>query len=91
MNSRSFWLLAVFLAAVLGATVVFAAGYYRVYGVKRVDQNLYRTSSGVYIQTRYCYRYAYGEDAVLKWEGPYGDSKIIWSDNSSCQVKRVFK
>jgi hypothetical protein len=67
-----------------------AGDYYKVENVKRVEQDLYRAGN-LYIQTRYCYHYTYGEDALLKWEGPYGDNKIIWSDDSNCQVKNVFK
>ena len=67
-----------------------AVDYYKLENVKRVEQDLYR-SGNVYIQTKYCYHYTYGETAVLKWDGAYGDNKIIWSDDSTCQVKDMFK
>jgi hypothetical protein len=67
-----------------------AVDYYKLESVKRVEQDLYR-SGNVYIQTKYCYHYTYGEDAVLKWDGAYGDNKIVWSDDSTCQVKDMFK
>ena len=74
------------------ASAVGAADYYTLRGVKRVDQDLYKTLDGLYIATRYCYHYTYGEDAILKWEydGSYGN-KIIWDDDSTCQVKSVFR
>jgi len=72
--------------------LLFAADFYKLEGVRRVDQDLYKTRDGMFIETRYCYHYTYGEDAVLKWEGPYSyDNKIIWDDDSTCGVKRVFR
>lgn len=78
------------LLLVLCAIAAYAE-YYKLQGVKRLDKDLYRTSDGLYIETKYCYHYTYGEDALLKWEGKYGDNKIIWSDDSNCQVKNVWK
>lgn len=43
------------------------AEYYKI-NVKRIEQDLYKTDGGVYIQTQYCYEYTYGDDAVLKYE-----------------------
>lgn len=70
-----------------GQTV--AADFYKVSGVKRVEADLYRTSDNYYIQTQYCYHYTYGEDAIIKQDG--AGMKIIWDDNTSCQVKRIFR
>jgi hypothetical protein len=67
-----------------------SAEVYQVY-VKRIDQDLYKTSEGIYIETQYCYHYSYGEDAILKYEQYGYDNKIIWEDDSNCDVKRVFK
>lgn len=61
---------------------------YKLSDVKRVDQDLYR-SGNIYIETRYCYHYTYGENAILKWDGFSG--KIIWDNNSTCDVKKVFR
>jgi len=66
--------------------------YYKLPSVKRVDQDLYKSFDGLYVETKLCYRYTYGEDAILKWNGRYsGDNKIIWSDDSSCQVESIWK
>lgn len=76
----------------LGITAgALAAEYYKLSDVKRVEQDLYR-SGGLYIQTRYCYHYTYGEEAILKWDadGSY-DNKIIWDDGSNCAVKAVWR
>ena len=79
-------------AAVLVAVTTLAyAEYYKLTGVRRVEQDLYKTLDGVYIETRYCYHYAFGEDAVLKWEfeGSY-ENKVIWDDDSTCDVKSAW-
>jgi hypothetical protein len=59
--------------------------------VRRIDQDLYKTDEGVYIQTRYCYRYAYGDEAVLKYEQYAYDNKLIFDDGEVCEVVKVFK
>jgi hypothetical protein len=72
------------------ALTLIAADYYKLPNTKRIDKDLYR-SGKILIETRYCYHYTYGEDAVLKYEGPgaYSGSKIIWDDETPCEVKRV--
>jgi len=92
MSAPKKWTIAcIVLASFAILSIAIAAEYYKLESVKRIDQNLYKTRDGLYIETQYCYHYTYGEDAVLKWEGAYGDNKIIWDDDSSCQVKRVWK
>jgi hypothetical protein len=73
--------LIVTLLLIISSTTVFAA-FYKLEGVSRVDTNLYKTRNGVYIETRYCYHYTYGEDAI------YNDltNEIIWQDKSKCNV-----
>jgi hypothetical protein len=38
------------------------------------------------IETRYCYQYATRDAAVLRWDGRYGSSKLIFSNDTSCDV-----
>lgn len=77
-------------AALLAVTGIAFAEMYTV-NVKRIDKDLYKTDEGFYIQTKYCYEYAYGDDAVLKYE-PYGyDNKLIFDSGSVCDVEKVFK
>lgn len=79
------------LALLTLATAAMAATHYKVY-VHRVDDDLYKTNDGVYIETEWCYHYSYGEDAILKWDGEYSyDNKIIFDDESTCKVKRVWR
>lgn len=87
MNRKTKLIVAVALAA---TSLIASAEVYKVY-VKRVDSNLYKTSEGVFIETQYCYHYSYGEEAILKYESYSYDNKIIWEDDSTCDVKRVFK
>ena len=47
-----------------------AAEVYKLTGVKRIDDNLYKADGGLLIQTRMCLHLALSEDAILKWEGP---------------------
>jgi hypothetical protein len=76
------------VTATFSLSLAVAAEVYKLTGVKRVESDLYR-SGDVYIQTRYNYHYTYGEDAILKWDGFSG--KIIWDDDSTCEVKKIFR
>ena len=66
------------------------AEYYKVY-VKRVENNLYKDmNSGIYIVTKWCYEYTYGEDAILKYDGVYSyDNKLIFDGGRSCDVDEL--
>lgn len=77
---------------VLVATIpaIAYAEYYKV-NVKRVDQDLYKTTTGVYIQTQYCFEFTFGDDAVLKYEDYSYDNKLIFGSGTSCGVVKVFK
>jgi hypothetical protein len=83
---------AAFLVASAATPSAEAADYYRV-NIRRLDKDLYRdTMSRVLIKTKYCYEYAYGEDAVLVWDGPYSwDNKLIFSSGSTCDVDGVYR
>jgi hypothetical protein len=83
-------ILFLFVLVVMCATATSAGDIYTLENVKRVDQDLYRAGN-LYVQTQYCYHYTYGETAILKWEGTYGDNKIVWDDDSTCKVKDIFK
>ena len=78
------------VAAALALAMPVSAEVYKVY-VKKIDENLYKTSDGFYIETQYCYHYSYGEEAILRYEQYSYSNKIIWEDDSTCDVKRVFK
>ena len=61
------------------------------------EVNLTRKGSNVYkidgkdiiIQTRYCYVYAYSEEAIFKASG-YGGELIFFDSKDKCDVKAVF-
>ena len=71
---------------VLGLAVPLHAEMYTL-NVRRIEQNLYQDrDSKLFIETRYCYEYTYGDDAVLKWEGRYGDNWIVFRNGTKCDV-----
>lgn len=83
-------LLLIVMVLTINPNSVFAE-FYNV-DVSRVEQNLYKDfNSGVYIVTKYCYEYAYMEKAILSYE-PYSyDNKLIFKNNSSCDVEKLLK
>ena len=71
-------------------TVPVAADRYSV-NVKRIERNLYqdRTSKAI-IETRLCLELAIGEDAILQWEGRYGDNWLLFiSSRTKCDVVAI--
>lgn len=83
-----FW--AVTAAMLLPVAGAACAEMYKV-TVRRIDKDLYKTSDGVYIQTKYCYEYAYGDDAVLRYERYSYENKLIFDNGTVCDVEKVFK
>lgn len=78
------------LAVLLVAATVYAE-FYEV-NVTRVEQNLYRdTTSRAFIVTRYCYEYAYNQDAVLIYEAYSYSNKLVFDSGTSCDVVKVTK
>jgi hypothetical protein len=75
-------------------TLVLASGYVHAdtweINVTRKDSNIYQvTGKAVLVSTKYCYVYAYSEDAYLRVDGY--DKKIIFTDSKdSCDVANVF-
>ena len=64
------------------------AEMYKLENVRRLDSNIYKANGELIIKTRYCYHYAYGEDAI--YDG--SDEKIIWKDGDSpCDVEGIYK
>jgi hypothetical protein len=72
---------------VISAVVGVSATRYSV-TVKRVEKDLYREAgSKLIIETRYCYEYSYGEDAILNWEGNYGNNWLLFiNSGQKCDV-----
>jgi hypothetical protein len=67
-----------------------AAEYYKLENIKRIEKDLYR-SGKILVVTRFCFHLALSDTAILRYEGQgeYSDSKIIWDDDSSCDVSKV--
>ena len=87
---RTLWLT---LAAVACAALALGTDEYYKVRPKRIEKDLYRDlDSGLFIQTEYCYEYAYGEDGILKYD-PYAtkwDNKLIFHSGTACNVVKVF-
>ena len=68
-------------------TVPVMADTYRL-RVRRVDSNIYMTTDRkTIIETRLCLALALGEDAVLNWEGRFGNNWIYFPDSRErCDV-----
>ena len=59
--------------------------------VRRIDKDLYQDrSSRTLIETRYCYEYAYSDEAVLRWESRYATNWIVFSSGTKCDMIAVF-
>jgi hypothetical protein len=84
---RFLLLMAVFLMVSLSVH----AEVYRIF-ISLEDSNLYKDQiSNLYIHTRYCYEYVYGQEAVLYYE-PYSyGNKIVFKDGNMCPVAEVLK
>ncbi len=81
------------LALAFGISVVAVSGLaaepYSI-SVTRKDRNVYKIDGrDILIQTRYCYVYGYGEDAILRMNGRTGDL-IFVDQKDKCDVKGVF-
>lgn len=57
--------------------------------VTRLENNLYKTNDGFYIETKFCYEYANREEAILSYEQYSYDNKLIFKNGQNCEVKRV--
>jgi hypothetical protein len=85
MKKLSLILILIFLSV----TTLANAEFYKIY-VKRIDQNLYKDmNSGTVIVTQWCYEYAYGENAILKYDRYSYDNKLIFNSGTTCDVSKV--
>ena len=77
------------LALISLHAVPVAAENYEV-SLTRKGSNVYQVrGKDIIIQTRYCYVYAYSEEAILKASG-YGGEVIFFDSKDKCDVKAVF-
>lgn len=88
MNAISRLIYSVVLISICGTTF---ADDYRV-TVTRKDANIYQIlGKDMFIQTRYCYEYVYGEDSLLKLKGSYGSELLFLDSSGKCDVKAVYE
>ncbi|MFC0323347.1 hypothetical protein ACFFHT_07225 [Gallibacterium melopsittaci] len=64
------------------------ADFYKI-EIRREQSNLYKTREGFYIKTKYCYEYAYGEEAILSYDRYSYDNKLIFQNGNSCEIERL--
>ena len=90
MRNRTQSMLLALVVLVASLTPLLATEFYKLDNVKRLEKDLYR-SGKLLIMTRFCFHFTFGETAILKYEGSgeYSGSKIIWDDDSTCDVRKV--
>ena len=59
--------------------------------IKRVGSNLYKTDTGLYIETKDCIEMVEGNKAILKYEKGSDSNELIFENGSKCPVVIVFK
>ncbi|TCM63817.1 hypothetical protein EC844_11931 [Acinetobacter calcoaceticus] len=65
------------------------AEFYKVY-VNREDRNLYiDTYSNLIIKTKFCYEYAYGDQAILIYDQYSYSNKLIFASGTKCDVEWI--
>ena len=78
------------LAALMSVQVAPALAENYEVNLTRKGSNVYKIDGkDIIIQTRYCYVYAYSEEAILKTSG-YGGEVIFFDSKDKCDVKAVF-
>jgi len=59
--------------------------------VKKVEQDLYQTSDGLYIETSFCSVDTDGDNAVLNYVKYACTNTLRFSSNTICEVQFVFR
>ena len=78
------------LAAMIGLPAMPALAENYEVNLTRKGSNVYKIDGkDILIQPRYCYVYAYSEEAILKTSG-YGGEVIFFDSKDKCDVKAVF-
>lgn len=81
------------LSVLIIMMLVFSTSFADVYqvNVTRKGSNIYKIlGKDALIQTRYCYEYAYGEEALLRADGGYGGELVFTSSGSKCDVSGLY-
>ena len=72
------------------STIFATADNYEV-SLTRKGSNLYKVDTkNIFVQTRYCYEYAYSEDSLLKLDGSYSSEIIFLDAKSRCDIKAIY-
>jgi hypothetical protein len=88
MLAKKLFTAAIMIAPLVIPYYVFADSYELT--LTRKSKNFYEVSGNdILVQTRYCYAYAYSEQAIFKTDG-YGGELIFLDSDDRCDVKAVF-
>lgn len=88
MLAKKIFSAAIMIAPLVLSHNVFAESYELT--LTRKSKNIYKVSGNdILVQTRYCYAYAYSEQAIFKTDG-YGGEIIFLDSDDRCDVKAVF-
>jgi hypothetical protein len=79
-------ILAFLTALTLGAGAL-ATDVYKVTVTRKADDLYFDHDSRLYIVTRYCYVYAYSQEALVRWDGYTG--KIIFDEYQDCDIEKI--
>ena len=83
---------ALLLLAGLTADVGVAAAEAYPVSLTRIDKDVYREDlSKLIVLTRYCYEYAYGQDAVLVYERGSSGNRVIFDGGETCDVRGIYR
>jgi len=75
----------------LVSSLATASDFYRV-DVKRTNQDLYEIiGQNLHIVTRYCYKYTYGEEVIVRIDSQvgYNIGEIVFEDGQTCAIEKI--
>ena len=80
------------IALCIGMTLsTWAHAEISIVNVKKIEQDLYKTSDGQYIETSSCHVEAAGESAVLDYVKYACHNNLQFGPSKSCKVQLVFE
>jgi len=84
-------LLKTILTSTILLTTFITADNYEV-SLTRKGNNFYQVNyKNIFVQTNYCYEYAYSEDSILKLNGAYSSEVIFLDNKSRCDIKAIYE
>lgn len=72
----------------LVASSTWAVDHFILHGVRRLAQDVYRSSGGTWVYTAACQHYAWDEEVVVTKRSPLA-MHVTWEDGSTCLVRTI--